>query len=333
MLGRGLESLIPPQHQQPIQQVHGKPDEPASAHSSAVDSAGAEHSIGPVFHIEVEKIKPNPYQPRKVFEETALRELAASIIEFGVLQPLVVSKIEHATESGTEVEYQLIAGERRLLASKMAGLPSVPVIIRRVPEEREKLELAVVENLQRANLNAIETARAYAKLQDQFGLTQREVAARLGKSREVVANTVRLLDLPSHIQEALAEGHVSESQGRLLLAVAEPAAQQALFDDIIRNNLSVRELKQRIGGMGGKSRIAHRESFGAEDPEMREVQAKLEQFFGTKVRLMRKGASGKIEIEFYSPDDLRGIVQKLATFEVPSATTMPADAPQDDFSV
>lgn len=321
MLGRGLESLIPPQHQQP--------NEP-----QVVLPSDSEKIIGPVFHIEVEKIKPNPYQPRKVFDEVQLRELAASITEFGILQPIVVTKIEHATETGTSVDYQLIAGERRLLAAKMVGLPRVPAIIRHVPEEREKLELAIIENLQRANLNAIETARAYAKLQDQFGLTQREVAARLGKSREVVANTVRLLSLPSHIQDALSEGHMSESQGRLLLAVTEPVQQQALFDDIVRNNLSVRELKLRIARLRGRSQVTGHQSLNVDDPELRAAQDRLEQFFGTKVRLLRQGASGKIEIEFYSPDDLNGILAKLAS-QAP-AETEPYDDPSaasQDFTV
>src|SRR3989344_2436305 len=186
MLGRGLESLIPPQHSK-----NDDADEPRAVEISATRKIP--EIDGPIFHIEVEKIKPNPHQPRKHFDETALRELSASIAEHGILQPLVVSKIETVTERGRDVEYQLIAGERRLLASKMLGLPRVPVIVKHTNEEREKLELAVVENLQRANLDPIETARAYAKLQDHFGLTQREVAVRLGKSREVVANAMRLL--------------------------------------------------------------------------------------------------------------------------------------------
>lgn len=330
MLGRGLESLIPPQHQQSDGQSG---DIPVDAPVYGVGATNREFDREPVFHIEVEKIKPNPYQPRKVFDEAQLRELAASIAEFGILQPLVVSKIEYATETGTAVEYQLIAGERRLLASKMIGLRSVPVIIRHVPEEREKLELAIIENLQRANLNAIETARAYAKLQDQFGLTQREVATRLGKSREAVANTVRLLSLPSYIQDALSDGRVSESQGRLLLAVTEPAQQQALFDDIVRNNLSVRELKLRIARLRGRSPGSGRQSLNIDDPELRVAQERLEQFFGTKVRLMRHGASGKIEIEFYSPDDLHGILAKLASSA--STETEPYSEPSvtQDFTV
>lgn len=333
MLGRGLESLIPPQHQQPDETPANVDAGFASRDVATNDSETAARQLiaGPVFHIEVEKIKSNPYQPRKVFEEVALRELAASIAEHGILQPLVVSKIEHATEFGTEVEYQLIAGERRLLAAKMVGIPRVPVIVRHVPEEREKLELAIIENLQRANLNAIETARAYAKLQDQFGLTQREVATRLGKSREVVANAMRLLGLPTTIQEALAKNQISESQGRLLLAIADPMQQQTLFDDILRNNLSVRELKSRIGRLRGTSASGERSADGAAmPPELMETRKKLEEFFGTNVQLQTRGNKGQIMIDFYSPNDLQNIVQKLLPNQ-PSPP--PSSSLPDEFTV
>ena len=330
MLGRGLESLIPPQHQS------NEPEE-----VSLVQPAGREipRIDGPIFHIEVEQIKPNPHQPRKHFDDVSLRELAASISEHGILQPLVVSKIENITEHGRDVEYQLIAGERRLLASKMIGLPRVPVIIKKTGEEREKLELAIVENLQRANLDSIETARAYAKLQDHFGLTQREVAARLGKSREVVANAMRLLSLPSYIQESLSKGQLSESQGRLLLAVADPMQQQTLFDDILRNNLSVRELKTRINRINGKALSANRIAQEDVTPELLEMQDKLEQFLGTKVQLQAQGSKGKITIDFYSSDDLKNLVQKLLPARPYMGGAQSASAPQmlssesEDFTV
>ncbi|PIY59517.1 chromosome partitioning protein ParB, partial [Candidatus Wolfebacteria bacterium CG_4_10_14_0_8_um_filter_37_11] len=201
-----------------------------------------------IFHIEIEKIKPNPFQPRKTFDEESLKELAASIREFGVIQPIIVTKIVHEIETGTQVEYQLIAGERRLMASKLIGLERIPAIIKRiVPSEGAvQMEMAIVENLQRSSLNPIETARAYAKLQDQFGLTQREVAAKLGKSRETIANAVRLLNLPTEIQDALADGKINESQGRLLLTIDDLSQQIAVFQDLLSNNLSVRELKNKI---------------------------------------------------------------------------------------
>jgi ParB family chromosome partitioning protein len=270
---------------------------------------------GPVFLIEVDKIKPNPQQPRKNFDDEALKELASSIREFGILQPLVVSKIEKEIETGTEVEYQLIAGERRWLASKLLGLERVPAIIRSVALDRERLELAIIENVQRANLDSIETARAYAKLQDQFGLTQREIASRIGKSREVVANTLRLLNLPTQIQEALSKGGVSESQARLLLTISDPQAQQALFEDILKNNLSVREVKLRIQRMQDPALrpaiVAPETTFA--DPELVSLQRNLEEFLGAKVKLENSGSSGKLTISFYSPEELKGIVQKMLT--------------------
>lgn len=308
MLGRGLESLIPQKHQQS--------DDVPIATPTSVASSIPQKLDGPIFHIEVEKIKPNPHQPRKHFDEGALNDLAASIREFGIMQPLVVSKIETPTEHGVDVEYQLIAGERRLLAAKLVGLPRVPVVVRAVPEEREKLELAIVENLQRENLNAIETARAYAKLQDHFGLTQREVATRLGKSREVVGNAVRLLNLPTYIQEAIGKNQLSESQGRLLLAVAEPAQQQSLFSDILRNNMSVRELRLRVERMnrGGVPSAPT----ATVDPELQSVEIELQEALGTKVKLQKQGNAGKILIDFYSMDELRNLVQKFKNDDRPA---------------
>lgn len=269
---------------------------------------------GPVFLIEVDKISPNPQQPRRDFDETALQELAVSIREFGILQPIVVTKLEKETDIGTQVEYQLIAGERRWRAAKIVGLERIPAIIRSVNLARDRLELAILENVQRENLNPIEAARAYAKLQDEFGLTQREIAAKLGKSREVVANTIRLLSLPSKIQEAIAKNQVSESQGRLLLTVAELQQQDTLFEDLLRNNLSVRDLRARI-----QSLKIQRPSIEAAvsvfpiavDPEAESIQKELESALGAKVKVERSGETGKLIITFYSPEELRGLVAKL----------------------
>ena len=306
MLGRGLESLIPSQYAKP---VDAEPLEPVL---TSLQKNHSQHKIdGPVFHIEVEKIEPNPHQPRKVFEEVALKELAASISEYGIMQPLVVTKIEIETPTGVDVKYQLIAGERRLLASKMIGLTTVPVIVKVVPEEREKLELAIVENLQRANLNPVETARAYAKLQDHFGLTQREIAVKLGKSREVVGNAMRLLSLPTYIQDALSHGHLNESQGRLLLAVIDQLQQENLFNDIIKNNLSVRELRNKIERLNKPEVKLPAENIYNVEPELREAQERLQQLFGTKVELQKKGSIGKILIDFYSNEELQNILHKL----------------------
>ncbi len=273
------------------------------------------NQLDPIFHIEVDKIKPNPFQPRRVFEEEALRELAGSIREFGILHPLVVTKVEIPTESGTDVEYQLIAGERRLMAAKIVGLERVPAIVKSAPTDLEKLELSIIENIQRENLNPIEAARAYAKLQDQFGLTQREIASRLGKSREVIANAVRLLNLPSHIQEAVSQGAVNESQARLLLMVSDLKEQQNVFEDLIRNNLSVRELRSRI--QVAKASLAPTPiEMPAVDPETEYWESQLREVLGTKVRLQKEGIGGKLTISFYSPEEFQAIIARLVQNQI-----------------
>ncbi len=326
MLGRGLESLIPSQYSKPVNA------EPAEVIFSTSQIKRAEHKIdGPIFHIEVDKIEPNPHQPRRIFEEVALKELAASMSEYGIMQPLVVTKVEIETATGVDVKYQLIAGERRLLAARMIGLATVPVIVKTISEDREKLELAIVENLQRANLNPVEMARAYAKLQDHFNLTQREIAMKLGKSREVVGNAMRLLSLPTYIQDALSHGQLSESQGRLLLAVTDQLQQQNLFSDILKNNLSVRELKNKIERLNKPARESVAEAIFIVEPELREAQERLQQLFGTKVELQKKGSTGKILIDFYSNEELQSILHKLLM----ERTTMPQNilAKEDEFGV
>jgi ParB family chromosome partitioning protein len=270
---------------------------------------------GYVFHIEVEKIYPNPNQPRRDFNSDAIREMANSIREFGILQPLVVSKIEKETPMGVGVEYQLIAGERRLRAAKLLGLRVVPAIIRNVDLEREKLELAVIENLQREDLNPVEMARAFQRLQEEFRMTQREIAAKLGKSRETVANTVRLLDLPEYIQDALQRGNLSESHARLLLAVENPAAQKQLFDDIAEHGLTTRDVKERVrrfgGGPGHRGRPSLAEMEANLPPEMRALQDELSSSLGAPVQIQKGAANGKITITFYSEEELENILRKL----------------------
>jgi ParB family chromosome partitioning protein len=282
-------------------------------------SAAAKDAHDPqdyVFHIEVEKIRPNPGQPRREFNEDAIREMANSIREFGILQPIVVSRVEQETQAGIDVSYQLIAGERRLRAAKLLGLRVVPAIIRNVDLEREKLELAVIENLQREDLNAIEMARAFQRLQEEFRMTQREIAAKLGKSRETVANTVRLLDLPEYIQDALQKGNLSESHARLLLAVGDPAAQKQLFDDIATNGLTTRDVKERVkrvsgGGFGHRGRPSLAETEANLPPEMRALQTELSSSLGAPVQIQKGVANGKITITFYSQEELENILRKL----------------------
>lgn len=335
-LGRGLESLIPPDDggkTGDTAQTLPVINEPLRPAVSLVPSTPPKpkkiFDNEAVFQIEVEKIKPNPDQPRRHFDEAALKELALSIREYGVLQPIVVSKIQHDTEEGSEVEYQLIAGERRLMAASMAGLPRIPAIIRSIGARREQLELAILENLQREDLTPIETARAFARLQDEFSLTQREIATKLGKSRESVANTLRLLNLPTSIQLALEEGKINESQGRLLLTVADLRSQERLFEELVRDSLSVRQLRSRLRTVSGQSAKKDVPESDA-DPELLEVKERLELFFGAPVRVQKNGDTGKIVISFYSPEELDNIMSRLAeTQGVPDDT----DDASDEFVV
>jgi ParB family chromosome partitioning protein len=273
-----------------------------------------------IFHIEIEKITPNPDQPRRHFDQDALHELASSIREFGFLQPLVVSKMEKETSTGVTVEYQIIAGERRFMAAKMLGLPRVPAIVRNINLEREKLELGVIENIQRENLNPIEMARAFQRLQEEFRMTQREIAAKLGKSREVVANAVRLLDLPEYIQRAVEEGALSESNARLLIAIEDPTAQKALLEDIIQNKLTTRDVKERVQrtiGAGGinvsgaprRGRPPLQETRLA--PEVKALQDELSSSLGAPVEISKNANNGKITITFFSEEELEDILRKL----------------------
>lgn len=290
MLGKGLESLIP----------SGRPSKPAA---NRVDKSSPES----VFQIEVEKIKPNPRQPRKDFDKDSLNDLAASIREVGFLQPLVVSKVERETDAGTEVEYNLVAGERRLLAAKILGLERVPAIVRTVATEHERLQMAIIENLQRENLNSIEMARAFSRLQDEFSLTQREIATRLGKSRESIANSVRLLDLPVVIQEALAKNQITETHGRLLLAVSDAAAQEKFFKDLLANSLTTRELKNRVRDSKSGRSVQDNDL----SPELKDMEVKLSAALGAPVKISQSGETGKVTITFYSPEELRNILEHL----------------------
>lgn len=193
-----------------------------------------------VFYIEIDKIRSNPYQPRKEFNFEMLKSLSQSISDYGVIQPLVVSKIDSHDNFGQRSEFQLIAGERRLIASKMAGLKEVPVIVRDASSQ-EKLELSIIENVQREDLNPIEKALAYRQLEKEFGLTQKEIARICAKSRVAIANTIRLLKLPDDIQQAVREGKISEGHARALLMINDTEKYQSAFLKVINQNLSVRD--------------------------------------------------------------------------------------------
>ncbi|HOX21633.1 MAG TPA: ParB/RepB/Spo0J family partition protein [Candidatus Paceibacterota bacterium] len=298
--------------------------EPLEPNNSIPEPLEFDSDLGPikeaVYLIETEKIKPNPQQPRRAFDEMALKELADSIREYGILQPLIVTKIEKEVATGTQVEYQLIAGERRLRAAQLLGLERVPAIVRQPLAERQKLEAAIIENVQREDLNPLETARAFAKLADEFGLPQREIAQRIGKSRETVSNTMRLLQLPSEAQRALQEGKISESHARIILSIQNPEKQRALLGEILSHHLTVREteiLGRRVLGVlpMDESRKMSLDELG--NPMEAEAKNKLEEILGTKVEVKKKGARGKITINFFSEEEFNEILKKICKEEFP----------------
>ncbi|PIR70625.1 MAG: chromosome partitioning protein ParB [Candidatus Niyogibacteria bacterium CG10_big_fil_rev_8_21_14_0_10_42_19] len=261
-----------------------------------------------VFWVEASKVKVNSQQPRREFDELKLKELSDSIRAYGVLQPLIVVRREVEVSTGTSVEYELIAGERRLRASRLAGLEQVPVIIRKEPSERVKLELALVENVQREDLNAIDRAHAFKKLINEFNMKQRDVAERIGKSREFVGNTIRILALPDVMQQALAEGKINEGHTRPLLMLSDrPEEQSRLFNDIIFKKMNVRS--SEVAARRIAVERARKKEF---DHETRSIEEKLSNIFGTRVSIEKKGEGGRISIDFFSPDELYGFFHKVS---------------------
>lgn len=315
-LGKGLGSLIPPKNGNGSRPVAtnttlNAPSTQRAAINSVSNSDNTHSSVeipallNKVLDVSVEKIVPNPKQPRSVFDHQAMEDLVQSIKEYGILQPLTVTLLDGGNENGPT--YELIAGERRLRASKMAGLKTVPVIVREA-SELEKLELAVIENIQRQDLNPIEEAESYYQLIDEFGLTQEDVAKRLGKPRSSVANSLRLLHLPSEIQLALAEGKLTKGHARALVGLESPAAQMKLFKKIINERLNVRDVEAAVRNKGTKPASSH---FGY-DPNVEAKKNAVQAALGTKVELKAKrDGSGELVIHYYSPEELNTIVNNI----------------------
>jgi ParB family chromosome partitioning protein len=252
--------------------------------------------------IPLDQIERNPHQPRTIFEDEALGELAASIAAHGVLQPILVTE----TLDG----YRLVAGERRLRAARMAGLDRIPAVIRQAGEQ-DQLELALVENLQRADLNAMDAARAYQQLHELFGMTNEAIADRVGKARPTIANTLRLLDLEPAVQDAIEAGRISEGHGRAMLGLA-PLAQREILALAIARGLSVRqieELARRLRDDGRSARAAG--TTHPADAEIERVEEDLRRALGTKVRLARSRRGGRIIIEWYSDEELGRLYERL----------------------
>jgi ParB family transcriptional regulator, chromosome partitioning protein len=281
-LGKGLGSLIP-QH---------KKSAPAKAAVVKTPKLDSEK----LWQVPIEEIVPNPHQPRKHFDKEDLEDLVASIKKHGVMQPLTVSQ---RPDGG----FELIAGERRLRASQIAGLKTVPAVVRTATEQ-EKLELALIENIQRQELNAIEEGIAFNRLIKEFGLTQQEVATQVGKSRSAVANTIRLLDLPEEIQDGLINGKITAGKARALLSLESQEARLEMYRSMIGEGVSTREVERQVAKRSGKGSPRR-------DPNVMAQEQLIEERLGTKVRISQRGEKGTITIEYYSKEELRRLLSEL----------------------
>jgi ParB family chromosome partitioning protein len=291
MIGKGIESLIPKK-----------------------DSSTNEERVRKdfIFWIETEKIKPNPYQPRKEFDEDSLQSLADSIKKYGMLQPIIVNKIEKKNEKGISCEYQIVAGERRWRAAKMLGLKQIPAIIKE-QTNRERLEVALIENIQRKNLNPIDKAEAFNQLKKEFGLLDREIAKISGSSREAVTNTLRILGLPEEAKVALRNGVISEGHAKALLGAKEAKLINELLEEVISNGYSVRETERRV-----KERNA---GAMAKKPEIKKsVESGLDEFLERKVKqvlnledikIEKKRSFIRLSFDFSSEDEINQWLKKL----------------------
>jgi ParB family chromosome partitioning protein len=254
-----------------------------------------------VLEVSLNSISPNPHQPRSPIRDEDLSELAASIEEHGIIQPLIVTE----TVDG----YQLVAGERRWRAARVAGLSQVPVLVKNVASSK-LLELALVENLQRSDLNPLEEAAAFQQLADEFDLTQKEIAQRVGKSRATIANTLRLLTAASAVQEALLEERISEGHARALLGLEKAAAQEAALKTVLKQGLNVRQTEELVRRLIGRQE-KEEETSQRPSPEVRELESRFREALSTKVSLKRKGKGGRLVIYFYSEEELGALYDHI----------------------
>jgi ParB family transcriptional regulator, chromosome partitioning protein len=277
VLGRGLGALIPQRQEAP--EVHATPG---------------------LAEIPISQIQPNPYQPRKTFNEASIEELARSVREHGIVQPLVV------TRAGDK--YKLIAGERRFRAAQKAGLTTVPALIKEMMQEGDALQIALIENIQREDLNPIEEALAYHQLHDDFQLTQEEISKRVGKERSTVANFLRLLKLPDPVKKLLASGQLSMGHARALLAIESPKKQEQLADRVVRKNLNVRQTEMLASESSPKTAEKKEKE---KDVFTRDAEDKLQRTLRTKVEIDRRRRGGVIHIRYGSEDELIRVVDEL----------------------
>lgn len=307
-LGKGLSALIRPSGQTQSPQGHEGHDE---APSTPVREEHEPPQQGSIAHIEISRIRPNPYQPRADFDPVALDELKDSIRQKGVIQPITV-------RIAADSRFELISGERRLRACMELGLPTIPAYIIDVRTNEEMLELALVENLQREHLNPIEIAISYQRLMNDVNLTVEDVAQKVSKDRTTVTNFLRLLKLPDQVQQSLRKGELTTGHARALLGAPDEQVQLKLFDKILKNDLNVRQVEKFVREAqkkleGGVTSRSHR----AGSTPVGNLEERLQQLLGTKVRIsMQEGGRGEIAIEFYSSDDLERVYELLNTIRL-----------------
>lgn len=288
VLGRGLASLIP--------DAQGQPASPQSVKKE-------------FFQCDIEKIVPNTYQPRKIFSKEALDELVESVKVHGIIQPLIVRRRDNG--------YELIAGERRWRAAQKAGLKQVPVVVKDAVGDGPSLEMAIIENVQRENLNCIEEAIAYQQLMDEFQLSQEDIATRVGKNRATIANTLRLLKLPAVIREDITAGRISMGHARALLSLDSAEDQMAVRDQIIKKKFSVRETERKVNEVLKAKKEASGGASAGPDANLKALEDDLRREFGTSVRIVGNENHGFIQITYATRDDLMRLADKLKGQNVP----------------
>jgi len=282
-LGRGLEALI------------------VDTEIAAIEPENGPSKDG-VSYIDINEIKPNRNQPRKLFDADRLQELADSISEHGVIQPLIVRSVDNG--------YELVAGERRWRAARLAGLKAVPCLLRELTEEENAL-IAIIENMQREDLNPIEEAEGLNRMIDAFGLTQEQVSKSVGKSRPYITNSLRLLKLPMEIKDMLSQGTLTPGHGRALLAMSDPKVQLVVAQKIVSDGLSVRAVEAMVQKKQGARTPAHKHA--ERDANMLQLERDLKEILGTKVKINMAGKKGRIEIEYYSREELERLIELLKT--------------------
>jgi ParB family chromosome partitioning protein len=308
-LGRGLDALFAdaePVFEEPAEETEEteKPEKTGTVNNKNAENAAAEGSSDEdrVVYIDINEIKPNRDQPRKTFKEERIKELADSIRENGVIQPLIVRKADNG--------YELVAGERRWRAARVAGLRKVPCIIRDF-DEKQNMIVAIIENMQREDLDAIEEAMGLNAMIKKFGFTQEQVSTSLGKSRAYIANSLRLLKLPEDIQKMISDGKISAAHGRTIINVGDEKKQHEICDKIVKQGLSVRATERLAEKAKDDARPPRKRRRTKRDAEIAAVEDELRRLTGTKVSIVSEGSHGKIELEYYSRDELNRLIELL----------------------